>query len=98
MREAEGLDIAGHRAIQITREMCLQSDLILVMDSRQRRALEEKFYFSCGRIFRLGEFSKNDIADPFQRGEAAFISAMNLIRSGSAAWHERIQKIFKVPA
>jgi protein-tyrosine phosphatase len=32
-----GIDISGHRAVQLSREMCLRSELVLVMSTEQRK-------------------------------------------------------------
>jgi protein-tyrosine phosphatase len=88
-----GIDISAHRATQISRPMCLQADLLLVMDGAQRRYLEELYPQACGRIFRLGEHAKRDIPDPYRQGSAAFRGALSLIEDGVREWQHRIQKI-----
>ncbi|MFS2047741.1 low molecular weight protein-tyrosine-phosphatase [Variovorax sp. Varisp41] len=88
-----GLDIGTHRARQLTQELCQNSDLILTMDSDQRRHIESRYPFTRGKVFRLGEGKKIDIPDPYKLGRAAFDSALGLIDSGVQVWADRISKI-----
>jgi protein-tyrosine phosphatase len=88
-----GINIAHHRAMQLTRELCVQSDLILVMGSEQRTRLEDKYAFARGRVFRLCEFRKQDVPDPYRQGDAAFATALDLIDGGVRDWLTRIRKV-----
>lgn len=91
---ARGLDISGHRARQASREIVQRADMILVMDHQQRKYLEETYPGTTGKIFRLGEFSKRDVPDPYRKSQNAFEDALALIDEGVAAWAPRIQKIY----
>ena len=88
-----GIDIEGHRARQVTRSMCLQADLVLTMDTDQRRYLEDAYPNVCGKVFRLGEHAKRDIADPYRMPEEAFLDALALIEDGVHEWLHRIKKL-----
>jgi protein-tyrosine phosphatase len=93
LMQSRGIDISDHRALQITREQCLHADLVLAMSLEQRKRLEDKYPFACGRTFRLGEFSKRDIPDPYRQPEWAFRESLELIDHGVREWLQRIQKI-----
>lgn len=88
-----GIDITPHRATQITRKMCLDADVVLVMDRDQRRRLQDLYPEACGRIFRLGEAADRDIPDPYRQPETAFRHALALIDEGVARWMQRIQRL-----
>jgi len=88
-----GLDIAGHRATQVTRKMCLEADMVLVMDREQRHRLEELYPEACGRVFRLAEHADEDIPDPYRRPEEAFRHALTLIDQGVSRWVQRIRRL-----
>lgn len=92
MRE-RGIDIASHRATQITRAMCLDADMVLVMDRGQRRRLEDLYPEACGRVFRLGEDTDRDVLDPYRQPEPAFRHALTLIDEGAARWVQRIRRL-----
>ena len=93
LMDARGVDIAPHRAVQITGDMCRQSELVLVMSAEQRRRLEQLYPLARGKVFRIGEFDKRDVPDPYRQPEAAFREALQLIDSGVHAWRQRIHKI-----
>lgn len=88
-----GLDISSHRAVQINREMCLRSELVLVMSTEQRKQVEETYPTSNGRVFRIAEFDKADVPDPFRQSRAAFEAALKLIDQGVRGWLQRIRQI-----
>ncbi|MDA7415480.1 low molecular weight phosphotyrosine protein phosphatase [Xenophilus arseniciresistens] len=90
---ARGLDVGAHRARQINQAMCLQSDLILVMDDEQRRHVEARYPFAMGKVFRLGDAARINIPDPYRRGRSAFEQALQMIDAGAQAWAERIRRI-----
>lgn len=92
MRE-RGIDLRAHRATQINRAMCLESDIVLVMDSEQRTRLESLYPQARGRVFRLGEYTKRDIPDPYRQGQQAFRDALTLIDEGAQEWLRRIHKL-----
>jgi protein-tyrosine phosphatase len=88
-----GLDISSHRAVQMNREICLRSELVLVMSTEQRKHVEETYPTSNGRVFRIGEFDKVDVPDPFRQSLAAFETALKLIDQGVRGWLQRIRQI-----
>ena len=93
LMQERSIDITAHRAVQINRQMCLESDMVLVMDAEQRQRLEQLYPQGRGRVFRLGEYSKLDVPDPYRQSEQAFRSALLLIDEGVTQWLHRIQKL-----
>ena len=85
--------IAGHRAQQVSKDMCQRADLILVMDRQQRREIEERYQFATGKVFRLCEFSDQDVPDPYRAGRDAFGRALSLIEDGTQQWAKRITRV-----
>jgi protein-tyrosine phosphatase len=90
---AHGLDVSAHRALQLARWMCQTADLILVMEEGHKTELEQQFPLVRGKVFRLGDVGKFDIADPYGQPKAAFEAAYADIARGVADWVPRIQKI-----
>jgi len=82
----KGIDISGYRACQLTREMVRKADLILVMESAHKRAIEDNDPSAKGKVFRLGEWGGFDISDPYKRDFSAFVNSFNLIEEGIALW------------
>lgn len=85
-----GIDISGHRARQVTKEMIRKADLILVMESAHKSAIEESEPSAKGKVFRLGEWAKFDIPDPYKKDLAAFLEALDLIEKGIALWVQKL--------
>ena len=88
-----GLDLNDHRARQISQALAQQAELILTMDDEQRRHIEVRYPLTRGKVFRLADRAKLDIPDPYRRGQAAFVHALQLIDAGVATWADRIKKI-----
>jgi protein-tyrosine phosphatase len=93
LMRGRGVDIEDHRARQITRKMCVDADLVLVMDGEQRRRLQDMYPEVCGRVFRIGDHMDRDVPDPFRRPEDAFLEALALIEQGVSRWVQRIQRL-----
>lgn len=88
-----GISIESHRAVQITRKMCLDCDMVLVMERDQRRRLEDMYPEACGRVFRIAEFADADVPDPYRQSEKAFRHALMIIDEGVTRWLQRIQRL-----
>ena len=92
MRE-RGIDIDGHRARQINLDLCQRADVILVMDREQRRAVEQLYPFTSGRVFRIGESRGRDVPDPYRGPRSAFEHSFALIEDGAQQWVNRISRV-----
>ena len=82
----KGIDISDYRACQLNKEMIRKADLILVMESAHKIAIEESEPSAKGKVFRLGEWGKFDISDPYKQDISAFVKSFNLIEQGIALW------------
>jgi protein-tyrosine phosphatase len=77
----------------VTDVMARESDLILVMDSQQQQQIAAEYPLTRGKVFRLGETTKQNIHDPYRQSAEVFRSSLDLIASGSSAWVKRINSI-----
>jgi protein-tyrosine phosphatase len=91
--EERGIDIAEHRAQQLDLDLCQRADLILVMDREQRRAVQERYLFAAGKVFRLCEFSDEDVPDPYRADRGVFQHSLRLIEGGARQWAQRISRV-----
>ncbi len=87
-----GIDISSHRARDLTPEMVRNADLILVMESVHRKAMHGRFPDTRGKVFRLGEWGKFDIDDPYDQPREFFKSTLELIQRGVEDWAERLKR------
>ncbi|KGD63492.1 cytoplasmic phosphatase [Alcanivorax nanhaiticus] len=82
-----GLQCGVHMARKLTGEMCRDCDLILVMESRQKDRLSERFPEASGKTFLLTQWNgKNDIPDPYKRGRDAFERIYPMMQAAAEAW------------
>jgi protein-tyrosine phosphatase len=88
-----GLDLSAHRCRQVTPQHLKDSDLVLVMDRRQKARCESVVPSARGKVFLLGHWlepDRQEIADPYRRGEAAFRRALDHIDDSVTAWLSRL--------
>jgi len=86
-----GKDIRGHRARQIHPDMVHDADLVLVMESGHKRAIDDADLTARGKVHRLGEWQGKDIEDPYRQPKAAYVNALNDIQEGVELWVEKIR-------
>lgn len=87
------IDASAHRARTLSAWMVSQADLILVMDSEQKQAIEQLHPQARGRVFRLGETTGQDIPDPYRRSSEVFRQVLTQIDINLNHWVPRIQAI-----
>ena len=86
-----GLDISAHRARQLDRELITAADLILVMESAHKGAIDAIDLTARGKVQRLCEWRDQDIDDPYQKPREAFEETLALIRQGVEDWLIRLR-------
>jgi protein-tyrosine phosphatase len=84
-----GIDIAAHRARQLTPSLITEFDLVVTMDNEQTRAVESILPSARGRVHRLGKWSDFDIPDPHKQPREAFERALDLIDQGVMDWKKK---------
>ncbi|HFC53419.1 MAG TPA: low molecular weight phosphotyrosine protein phosphatase [Gammaproteobacteria bacterium] len=82
----QGIDISEHMAKQLNSDLIHWSDVILVMDQEQRRAIEVSEPSARGRVYRLGEWGDFDVPDPYRRSEKVFRQVFELVSRGVSEW------------
>lgn len=94
LAEAEGLDVADHRARQLSAEMLDAADLILVMSEGQRRAAADLAPAAMGKTLLLGRWldggKGREITDPYRRDAEVFAAVHALLREASESWARRL--------
>lgn len=85
--EKYGLYLRGHRARQLTRKMCQQADLILVMEKRHIRHVSLFLPEARGKVMLLGHWNqKIDIPDPYGKSIDTFEKVFSLIQASIVSW------------
>lgn len=93
LTQEQGIDINAHRAQSLAAWMVNEADIILTMDLEQKRFIEQKYTTSKGKVFRLGEFDKYDIPDPYRESLDVFRQTYGLIAQGVDALVKRLVHI-----
>jgi len=65
----------------------------LVMDEQQKRHLAMQYPHARGKVFKLGETTRQDIPDPYRQDPEVFRTAFSLIKNGVDEWVKRINSI-----
>ncbi len=89
--QAQGIDMNAHRAKQVTAAHVNAADLVLVMDDIQRHDLAKMFPQAAGKTFRIGEFTHENIPDPYGEPFTAFEHAFRLITEGLEHWYAQLK-------
>ncbi|MFG6158391.1 low molecular weight protein-tyrosine-phosphatase [Halomonas sp. 1390] len=94
LAEADGLEVAGHRARQLTAEMLRQADIVLVMSEGQRQAVADLVPEALGKTLLLGRWLDSgrgpEIPDPYRQAPAVFDEVHRLLREACEAWATRL--------
>lgn len=80
------LDISKYGGTKLTTELAHWADIILVMETSQKRSIEQRHPTTRGKVFRLLEDEKIDIPDPYRQDISAFKAALHLIDRGVEQW------------
>ena len=91
--EEQGHVPRDHKAVQLTAQSIIESDLILVMERCHINVVLEIAPEARGKIFLLGKWQDNrEISDPYRQGKPAFVHAYTLIVEAVHAWALRLQR------
>jgi protein-tyrosine-phosphatase/predicted ATP-grasp superfamily ATP-dependent carboligase len=80
-----GIDLSDHRSSQATRDLLLNADLVIVMDSDNLNRLKRQYPEAIARTTLLGLFANPPvlaIADPYQADEDATTRICKQVQSG----------------
>ena len=84
------IDMRAHVAKQIDAHLIKKSDLILVMSHNQQRHIEQSWPFAKGKVFRLGHWQSQNVADPYKHDQAFFDQTCRLIQSYTLDWQSHL--------
>jgi protein-tyrosine phosphatase len=91
--EEQGHIPRDHKAVQLTPQSIIESDLILVMEKRHLNVVLDIAPEARGKIFLLGKWQDDrEIGDPYRQGKPAFVHAYTLIEEAVHAWALRLER------
>lgn len=86
-----GLSLAGHSARQLTRALCQQADLILVMERKHIAAVTAIDPGAHGKTMLFGRWQKEiDIPDPYRLSREVYEHVYAQLAQGASAWAARL--------
>lgn len=82
--------LTDHKAQQLTEQMCLENDLILVMEQHHLEEVSAISPHSRGKIMRFGHWLDNkEIPDPYKKSIESYEFAWQLLAASAALWAEK---------
>ncbi|MFM0027747.1 low molecular weight phosphotyrosine protein phosphatase [Paraburkholderia madseniana] len=87
------IDISGYRAMQLSLSLCNEADLILVMDSEQKREVESRYAVTRGKVFLVRGFDNSEVFDPVGQPVDQFQRCIELIEEGVDYWVSRLGRV-----
>lgn len=91
--ERNGVHCPKHTARQLTRELCHEADLILVMEQRHRDGVTQLCPEARGKVFLLGQgAAPADIADPYRKSDIIFETTYEQLHQACMAWVQRLAR------
>lgn len=88
---AQGLDIAAHRAQQLTPELLQAADLVLTLDGSHSDWITRRYPQYRGKVHKLGKWQQDaDVPDPYRRPRAVFEAVYQQMDSQVADWVQRL--------
>lgn len=86
-----GVSLENHKAQQLTREICNQYDLILVMEKKHIEGVTKISSESRGKTMLFGQWiGEKDIPDPYRQSREAFEYTYQLISDAAEAWSKKL--------
>lgn len=87
-----GYDCGPHEGRLLSRELCHQADLILVMERRQRERLGQRFPEVLGKTMLMGHWlGGEEIPDPYRQDRAVFEQVFDRLAATAESWAQRIE-------
>lgn len=84
------IDLRAHIAKQINTDEVKRADIIFVMTQNQKNHLEQMWPFARGKVFRLGHWQKENVADPYQHEQEFFNEICCRIQKFTLDWQSRL--------
>lgn len=88
-----GVDLIHHKAQQLTKEMCLEADLILAMELKHIGLITDICPTAHGKTMLLSQWVEmtNSINDPHKKSEEMFRHVYDLIDQSCSKWAEKLK-------
>lgn len=86
-----GLSLVGHRARQLTRELCQQAELILVMEKGHISAVTAIDPSAHGKTMLFGHWQAGaEVPDPYRLSSDVYQHVYQLLSQNAQAWASKL--------
>ncbi|MFM0095244.1 low molecular weight phosphotyrosine protein phosphatase [Paraburkholderia nemoris] len=86
-----GIDISQHVARRLRHKDAVSADLIMVMETEQKREIERVFPEVRGKVFRFAEPNGVDVLDPYRKSKPFFSATLKLLAENAASWTTKLE-------
>lgn len=90
LMKERGIDLSPHHARQLTVDLLMQSDLVLVMEFWQQREIERLYPVARGKVTPLGRWQSVEIPDPYKKPRQEFEKVFALIERSLSDWKRKL--------
>ncbi|SFH35367.1 low molecular weight protein-tyrosine-phosphatase [Modicisalibacter xianhensis] len=95
LAEGDGLTVAEHKARQVTEDMILRADLVLVMSEGQRQAVAKLVPSATGKTMLFGRWlgqggKGEEIPDPYRKSPEAFQHVHRQLVRAADSWASKL--------
>lgn len=97
--KAHGLSLDGHQARQLTEELCIRNDLILVMEKGHIEEVCRICPAARSKVMLITQWDKRqDVADPYRKSEDFFIHTYQILDKATQLWQDKLTQFKHSPA
>ena len=90
--DAHALSLDGHRARQISHEMCREYDLILAMEKRHIARICEMAPEMRGKVMLFGHWNQErEVPDPYRKSTEAFEAVYTMLDDSAQRWAQALK-------
>ncbi len=80
------LTLVGHRARQLTKEICRENELILVMEKEHLSAVYRIEPTARGKVMLFGHWISKEVGDPYQKNTEIFRYVFHQLDEAATNW------------
>lgn len=84
------IDLSCHRSQQLTEALCLDADLILVMEKGHIEEVVRISPSSRGKVMCYGHWLNQEIPDPYKQSREAFDYVFEQMQQATAQWKNKL--------
>ncbi|NDL62335.1 arsenate reductase/protein-tyrosine-phosphatase family protein [Acerihabitans arboris] len=84
------LSLQNHCAKQLTKELCRNYDLILVMEKKHIQAVCKLVPEARGKVMLFGHWTSQEISDPYHKSLEAFQATYILLDNAAHKWASKL--------